>query len=56
MRVGHDAAYMTRASRLFAPMDLSLPRPAEPPGIPHVAVDNSVDGSAGVDAALAAVL
>lgn len=32
VRVGHDAAYMTRASRLFAPMDLGLPRPAEPPG------------------------
>lgn len=30
VRVGHDAAYLTRASRLFLPMDLTQPRPAEP--------------------------
>ena len=30
VRVGHDDAYLTRASRLFLPMDLTQPRPAEP--------------------------
>lgn len=30
VRVGHDDAYLTRTSRLFAPLDLALPRPAQP--------------------------
>lgn len=30
VRVGHDPAYITRTSRMFAPMDLTQPRPAEP--------------------------
>lgn len=32
VRVAHDLPYLTRSTRLFAPMDLSQPRPAEPAG------------------------